>query len=177
MMHTTKRFLTVLSLAGAALIAAPAALAQAAAPTKILSIRSAEILQQSPQLKSFVDRMKKEFEQRGKDLEAEGRRLEEEFAQFRKDSAVLSATDYAKRKKELDSRRSDFEAKGRQLQEDMGMRERQLRAEMMSKIQSVIVQIAKERGADLVVQDPAFATDVVDVTGEVIKRLQGAAAK
>lgn len=90
---------------------------------------------------------------------------------------MLSAADAAKREKDLTTRQLDLQYKQRQFQEDFANRDRQLTTEMMAKIKGVIVQVAKEKGADLVVQDPIFAADSVDITAEVLKRLQAGGGK
>ena len=43
---------------------------------------------------------------------------------------------------------------------------------MRERINAVIVEVAKELKYDLVVQDPAFASDAMDITDEVLKRLK-----
>lgn len=171
MMRKVTRVLTVLSLAGAALAVATPALAEA----KIVSIRAAELVQQSPQFKAGAEKMKAEFDRRKNEIEADAKRFVEDAKKFQKEADLLSAADRAKQEKDLNTRRVDLEYKQRQFQEDFANRDRQLTSEMMAKIKGVIVQVAKERGADLVVQDPVYAADSIDITAEVLKRLQAGA--
>lgn len=168
MMRKATRVLTALTLACAALSVATPALAEA----KIVSIRAAELVQQSPQFKAGADKMKAEFDRRKNEIEADAKRFVEDAKKFQKDADLLSAADRAKQEKDLNTRRVDLEYKQRQFQEDFANRDRQLTTEMMAKIKGVIVQVAKERGADLVVQDPVYAADSIDITDEVLKRLQ-----
>lgn len=169
-MRNLTRILSILALASGSLLAS----APAMADTKIASIRAAELVQQSPQFKAGADKIKAEFDRRKNDLEAEAKKFVDDAEKFKKERDLLSAADLAKREKDLSARQVDLQYKQRQFQEDFANRDRQLTTEMMAKIKGVIVQIAKEKGVELVVQDPIYATDAVDITAEVLKRLQGA---
>ncbi len=172
-MRNLTRIFSVMTVASAVLLAAPAI----AADTKVLSIRAAELVQQSPQFKAGADKIKAEFDRRKNELEAEAKRFVDDAEKFKKERDVLSAADAAKREKDLTTRQLDLQYKQRQFQEDFANRDRQLTTEMMAKIKGVIVQVAKEKGADVVVQDPIFAADSVDITAEVLKRLQAGGGK
>lgn len=172
-MRNVTRILSAMTLACGALLAAAPAMAQ----TKIASIRAAELVQQSPQFKAGADKIKAEFDRRKNELEAEAKRFVDDAEKFKKERDLLSAADLAKREKDLSSRQVDLQYKQRQFQEDFANRDRQLTTEMMAKIKGVIMQVAKERGADLVVQDPIYASESVDITAEVLKRLQASGAK
>lgn len=172
-MRNVTRILSAMTLACGALLAAAPAMAQ----TKIASIRAAELVQQSPQFKAGADKIKAEFDRRKNELEAEAKRFVDDAEKFKKERDLLSAADLAKREKDLSSRQVDLQYKQRQFQEDFANRDRQLTTEMMAKIKGVIMQVAKERGADLVVQDPIYASEAVDITAEVLKRLQASGAK
>lgn len=163
-------FSAVLLLAGALLAAAPAS-AQA---MRIATIRSTELVQSSPQFKAGQDKMKAEFERRATELEAEAKKLAEDIKNFQKSSDLLAAADRAKQEKDLNTRKIDFEYKSRQFQEERTTRERQLFADMMTRIKSVIEAVAKERGIDLVVENPVYAAPSVDITADVLTRLQSA---
>lgn len=159
----------------AVLLALPAALmltAQAQSPAKIGAIRTADVVLQSPQFKSGADRMKAEFERRRNELEANAKKFQEDVEAFQKEAEFLAATDRAAREKNLSERRIDLGLQQRQLQEDMTNRDRELTQDMRARINEVIVQVAKDQGFDLIVQDPAYASEAVDITDDVLKRLQ-----
>lgn len=161
------------SLGLAALLFAALALPLAAqAEVKIAAIKSNDLFLNSPQYKAGQDKMKQEFEKRGKDLETEAKKLQDDLKKFQKEADLLAGADRAKQEKDLNTRQIDFNYKQRQLQEDVQNRDRQLTQDMRAKIQDVIVAFAKEKGYDLVVQDPVYAVDAVDITDEVLKKLQ-----
>ncbi|MFA5939401.1 MAG: OmpH family outer membrane protein [Sinimarinibacterium sp.] len=161
-------------LAAAALAASVFATAPAFAEAKFAAIRSNELVQQSPQFKTGQEKMKQEFERRANDLEAEAKKFGEDVKAFQKEAELLSAADRAKKEKDLNTRKIDLEYKSRQFQEERTTRERQLFAEMMGKIKTVIEQVAKEQGITLVIENPVYAEPGLDITDEVLKRLQSA---
>lgn len=150
----------------------------ASAELKIITIRGGEIVQASPLFKAGQAQFKTEFEKRKGDLEAEARKLGEDAKKFQREADVMSSDARAKAEKDLQTRKIDFDYKQRQLGEDAQKRERELYDKLMASIKQVVIEIAKEQNADLVLQDPVFSAPGIDVTDQVIKRLQsGAAAK
>lgn len=169
-MRKTLTFAPALAIAAVlAIVSAPAM-----AELKIITIRAGELVQASPMFKTGQTQMKTEFEKRKGDLEAEARKLSDDAAKFKKEADVMSGEARAKVEKELQTRKIDFDYKQRQFGEDFQKRDREMSEKLMGSIKEVVMAVAKERGADLVLQDPIFASSAVDVTDEVVKRLQAA---
>lgn len=146
------------------------------AEMKIITIRAGELVQASPVFKSGQAQIKAEFEKRKNDLEAEARKLGDDVKKFQREADVMSSEARAKAEKDLSTRKVDFDYKQRQFGEDFQKRDRELSDKLMNNIKEVVIQIAKEQGADLVLQDPVFAAPGIDVTDQVIKRLQAGSA-
>lgn len=161
-------------IAAAGVFALMVAGAASAADTKIATIRVGDVVQQSPQFKAGADKIKAEFDRRKADLEADVKKFQADAAKYQKEGDVMSPADRAKTEKDLTARQVDLQYKQRQFQEDFQNRDRQLTSDMMGKIKTVIEQVARERGVDIVVQDPVFNTPAVDITDDVLKRLQSA---
>ncbi|MGH8455707.1 MAG: OmpH family outer membrane protein [Stenotrophobium sp.] len=163
------------AIAGASLLMSGAAMAD----IKIATIRAADLVQQSPQYKAGADKIKAEFEARRNTLEADIKKFQDDAKKFQKEGDLMSASDKAKTEKDLGARQVDLAYRQKQFQEDFQNRDQQLTTDMMGKIKAVIEQVAKEKGIDAVLQDPVYATPAVDITEEVLKRLQasGAASK
>ena len=142
------------------------------ADVKIITIRGGDIVQASPLFKSGQAQFKAEFEKRKTDLETEARKLQDDAKKFQREADVMSSDARAKTEKELQTRKIDFDYKQRQLGEDAQKRERELYDKLMASIKQVVIEVAKEQGADLVLQDPVFSAPGIDVTDQVIKRLQ-----
>ncbi|MGH8504905.1 MAG: OmpH family outer membrane protein [Stenotrophobium sp.] len=160
-------------IAGAALLMSGSALAE----IKIATISLDQIVLQSPQYKAGQDKMKAEFGKRQSDLAADAKKFQDDVKKFQKDGDLMSAADKAKTEKDLGSRQVDLSYRQHQLQEDFQSRDKDLTTDMMSQIKAVIVQIAKDKGYDVVLQDPVYATPAVDISDEVLKHLQASAKK
>ncbi len=165
---------------GIALTAAALSLsahAQALPGTKIATIRSNELAAKAPQFKAMQDKLKAQFERRQNEVEAEMKKFQEDGRNFQKEAELLSAADRAKKEKDLNTRRIDLEYKGRTLQEEFQQAREQMLVETMGKLKTVIEGVAKERGVSLVVENPVYATADIDITDDVLKRLQAPSAK
>jgi len=145
-----------------------------AAAGTIVSIRAADVVQGSPQFAAGQAQLKTEFEKRKSDLEAEGRKLADDADAFNRDKNVMSADQRAKTEKDLQSRQIDFQYKKQKYQEDFSKRDRELTDGLMGRVKAVIEAVAKEKGADMVIQDPVYATPAVDITDEVLAKLKAA---
>lgn len=143
----------------------------AAAENKIAVVRSADLVRESPIYKAAEAKMKGEFEKRSKDLQDQERKLGDDIKKYQKEADTLSADARAKTEKDLGSRQIDLASAKRKFQEDLTTRDRELTQDLMGKIKDVIQQVAKERGFDLIVQDPVYFNPTMDVTDEVLKRL------
>lgn len=167
-MMTYKTVFAAAAVAASMLAAAPAI----AADVKLASIRSNELVQQSPQAKAGQEKMKAEFERRKNDLEAEAKKFGEDIKNFQKEAELLSAGDRARKEKELNTRKIDLEYKGRQFEEEFQTRMRQLNIDMMTKLRAEIEKVAKEQGIGLVIENPVYSDPSLDITDAVLKRLQ-----
>ena len=165
MRNLNRIFIATVALCAAA-IATPAM-----AEVKIGSIRANEIVRDSPQFKAMEAKMRADFERRANEIKAESKTFEEDVKKFQREADIMAPADRAKAEKELNTRRIDIGYKQRQFQEDVQRREQELTAEMLGKIKDVIETVAKKEGLDLVVQDPVYAADKIDITAAVLKQL------
>ena len=85
----------------------------------------------------------------------------------------MSTADRAATEKRLYERRVDIGLKQETLQKEAAERERQLTIEGMKVIESAIDAVAKARKVDLIVRDPVYIRDGldIDITDEVLTRL------
>jgi outer membrane protein len=168
-MRTVPSFLMPLLFVAAAVAATPAS-----AETKIAVIRTPVILRDAPQIKAADQRMKGEFEKREKDLEAERGKLQDDIKKYQREADTMSAQQRANTEKDLNTRKIDFDLKQRQFSEEAQGRNQELRREVLEKVNKAIEEVAKAKGFDLVLQDPAYAASSIDITDDVIKQLASA---
>lgn len=153
-----------------ALLAATFA-APAAAETKIAAINAPMLLREAPQVRAADQKLKAEFQKREDELKAEAKKLNEDDKRYQRDGDTMSAQQRANTAKDLQNRKIDFDLKQRQFAEQAQARNGELQREVLEKINRAIEEVAKERGLDLVVRDPAFASASLDITGDVLKKL------
>lgn len=157
-----------------AVLAAVLAAVPATAQTKIAAIRTQPILRDAPQIRAADTRLKAEFEKREADLQAEGKKLGDDIKKFQREADTMAPQQRADAEKGLNTRKIDFDLKQRQFAEQAQNRNQELRREVLEKVNKAIEEVAKEKGLDLVVQDPAYAGSSVDITDDVLKRLGAA---
>lgn len=142
-----------------------------AAETKVAAIRTPVILRDAPQIKAADTKLKAEFEKKEKDLDAEGKKLGDDIKKFQREADAMSAQQRADAEKGLNTRKIDFDLKQRQFAEAAQARNQELKRDVLEKVNQAIEAVAKEKGYDLVLQDPAYANPAIDITDEVLKRL------
>ena len=160
-------------LISAALLAGGLTVSNAAqAEMKIAVIKSARLLQESPQYKRAQQQMQADFADRAKALETEAKKLGEDIDEFKRNQDVMSLSERNRMEKDINNRRVDFNYTERKFREDLQAREKELANTLMNQISSVIKDVASSGGYDLVLQDPVYASDAVDITDAILTRLE-----
>lgn len=145
--------------------------APAAAETKVGVISAPILLRDAPQVQSANQKFKAEFQKREDDLKAEAKKLQEDDKKFQREGDTMTAQQRADTAKNLQSRKIDFDFKQRQFAEQAQARNNELQGQVLEKINEAIQAVSKEKGLDVVVRDPAFAKQELDITGDVLKKL------
>jgi outer membrane protein len=153
------------------------AAAPAWAEVKIAAIRTPVLLREAPQIKDADSKLKAEFDKKEKEVEAEGRKLQDDFKKYQRDADSMSAQQRGTAEKDLSTRKIDFEQKQRQYSEEAQSRNAELRQEVLNKMSKAIEEVAKEKGIDVVLQDPAWISPTMDITDDVLKKLGVSAPK
>lgn len=168
-MTNVHTFLISGAVLGLALVASPAA-----AESKIAAIRTPVLLRDAPQIRVADQKLKAEFEKRERDLQAEGKKLSDDIKKFQREADTMSPQQRADSEKSLNTRKIDFDLKQRQFAEEAQNRNGELRREVLAKVNEAIEAVAKAKGLDLVLQDPAYVAPGLDITDEVLKHLGSA---
>lgn len=154
----------------AASFTASAQVAPAAGP-RIAAISEPVLLQRAPQVQAANVKFKAEFQKREDELKAEAKKLTEDDKRYQRDGDTMSAQQRANTTKDLQTRKIDFDLKQRQFAEQAQARNGELQREVLEKINQAIREVAREKGLDLVVSNPAYAADGLDITGAVLDKL------
>ena len=153
-----------------------AASAAAQADVKIAAVRN-DLLQNSAQIKAAQAQIQAEVDKRRAGLEAQAKQLADDAQKYQRDGATMSVDQRDKTEKDLNTRKAQLDYDQRKAQDELQARSQELQGAAVSKIRDVIFQVGKEKGYDLVVSDAFIINPAVDITDDVLKRLnaQGAA--
>ena len=163
---------TMISAAMVAFCTLPA-LAQAQGALKIGVVDIGQLLQESPQAIAANERLSDEFAPRQREIMALQTALEEKAASLQKNAEVMGLEERENAQRDL---RNDERAVVRaqnEFREDLDLR----RNEVIGNVQrDVLVEInafGKDQNFDLILVDGiVYASDAVNVTGQVLQRLQ-----
>lgn len=155
----------------AAILLGTAVAAAAAEPARIAVISTSQLLREAPQVQAADARFKAEFQKREDELKAEARKLDEDDKRLRREGDAMSAQQRANLQKDIYTRKTDFDLKQRQFAEQAQARNAELQREVLEQVNKAIVEVSREKGIDIVVRDPAYASEAFDITGDVLKKL------
>lgn len=172
MTHMTRQFVSAL-VAGAALAAAPAAIAQ---ELKIGFVNFPRLIEESPQAKAAVQALENEFMPRQREVAAQQKQLQEKRDKLQKEAAVMSEADRVRTEREVRDLEINLQRRFNELQEDLNLR----RNEELGRAQRALLQevqsYARANGYELVVSEGVlFAAEGVDITPQVVAAIKAKA--
>jgi outer membrane protein len=159
-------------LACGVLAAAPGALAQAAG-TRVAFVDMKRLLDNAPQMQAGRDAIAREFAKRDADLKTQEQRLAELEDRQRRESALLPRDVADARQQEIDTLRRSLDRIRTRLREELNARANEETGRRWDEINDVVVEFAREKNYDLVVQSPViYAAASIDITDQVLERLR-----
>lgn len=143
-------------------------------PAKIGVVDLQKIMQTSTQMKDIQKKLEAEFKPRRDKLVAVETTLKGDMEKFKRDSAILSATQKKELEKKIVAAQQQFERDGQQYQQELSAAHNEAMEGLYAKVRSAIGNIAKNDKYDLIVQKDAapFSAETLDVTDKVIKAIQ-----
>ncbi|WP_454721256.1 MULTISPECIES: OmpH family outer membrane protein [Cupriavidus] len=165
--------LAAAALATGALLAAAPAMAQEA---RIAAVNSERILRDSVPAKQAQVKLEQEFSKRDRDLQDMAQKIKGIADKLDKDTAVLADADRQRRQREVADLDREFQRKQREFREDLNQRRNEELAQVLERANRVIRQLAEQRKYDLIVQEAVYVNPRIDITDDVMKALNGAAA-
>jgi outer membrane protein len=143
--------------------------------TKIAIIDLTRLQQEATIFKTASSEFRSDLQKKQQALEAQGRQLQEDEDAFRKNADVMSPDDRLKKQKDLQNREADF-AYGRQKAEEYAQqKQNELYNQIGARVHDVCVQVAREKGYDFVLQNVVVGPPSVDITNDVLTRLNASA--
>jgi len=136
-------------------------------------VNVARVLQQAPQAEQAKKRLEREFAPRDKRLVAmqkELKKLEEKLA---RDAAVMSDSERRKLERDILAKQRELKRAREEFREDFNLRRNEELGKLQRQVFEAVKSLAKEENYDLLLTDGVvYASDRVDVTDKVLKRLK-----
>lgn len=156
----------------AAVLSLMLSVGNAYAALKIAVVRSAALVQDSPQYLTAQASIKAEFGKRKAALDTQAKKLADDIQTFKKNADVMTPDEREQKQNQLITRQNDLKFQQDKFRQDLETTDREKTKQLMDQIQSVITSVAKQEGYGLVLQDPVYATSSIDITDDVLKRLK-----
>ena len=135
-------------------------------------VNVARLLEQAPQAQAAMNALQQEFAPRQRDIVAIQRSLQEKQQTYDRDGPVMAEAERLSLEREIRDQQRDLEREQNDYLEDLNIR----RNEELGKLQrSLLQQVqthARNAGYDLVVADVLYYSAAIDITDEVLKRLE-----
>ncbi len=144
-----------------------------AADVKIGVIDLHEILQQSTEAKAINKKLEDQFKPRQEKIVAKQKDVKAEMDKYSKNSAVMNESQKSAAQEQIVKDRRDLDRMEQDYQQDLGVAQNQAMSEFLAKLKTVITQVAKKDGYDLILQKDGvpYANDSIDVTAQILKAL------
>ena len=168
---------TLAALAAAFVVTAATSM-PAMAETKIAVVRFPDLMQaaqSAPAAKANTQKAEADFGKRADDLRAQEKKLSDDMDKFKRDSATMTKEQSDKTSRDLNSRQSDLKFQEDQFQRDYEAKRQDIAGSLQETVKAAVVLVAKEKGIDLVVPTAVYAAPSLDITDDVMKRLNAAA--
>ena len=167
---TRRRWAAVLSALLAALVLAGTVSAQ---QPRLGYVDMKRLLDNAPQMLSARAALQREFAARDTEFKAQEARLAELQENLRRDGAMLPKEEADARQYEIDTQERSVERMRTRMRAELNARVQEENNKRWDEIHDVVVEYARERKLELVVQSPViYASPAIDITDAVLERLQ-----
>lgn len=165
-----KQMLTVY---GLILFAVTAALPVGAmAEMKVGFVDLAKLSESAPQIKAAQGKIDAEFSSREQELISLQRKMTKLEEQLSKDGAVMSDSERSKLERDILGKRRELKRSQDEFRDDLNIRKNEMLRQVNIEIGEIIENFAKTEKYDLILaQGVMFASDRVDITDKILKKL------
>lgn len=150
-------------------ILAPSAFAQGA---KIAYIDANVLVEKSPQSQRVEQELEAAFADRQRDLRNRINQFRVDQEDFEKNALLLSEEERAAKTRDLQAEQREIQRAQRDFREDLESERRTRIRELETLISAVVLDVSRDGGYDLVVQQAVFVSPDIDITDEVLELLK-----
>lgn len=144
-----------------------------AADFKVGFVNVARLLEKAPQAEKAKKDLEREFAPRDKKLLAEQKDIKQMEERLARDAAIMSDSERQRLDKDLISRKRDAKRLQDEFREDFNLRRNEELTKLQKEIFEAIQTLAKDENYDLLLTDGVvYASDTIDVTGKVERKLE-----
>ena len=144
-----------------------------AADFKVGFVNVARLLEKAPQAEKAKKDLEREFAPRDKKLLAEQKDIKQMEERLTRDAAIMSDSERQRLDKDLISRKRDAKRLQDEFREDFNLRRNEELTRLQKEIFEAIQTLAKDENYDLLLTDGVvYASDTIDVTGKVERKLE-----
>src|SRR6478609_3532441 len=150
----------------------------AAAEIKIGVVDIAKLFAESPQAKVVQEGLRAEFQPRLQQLVAQEQALKVRNDKYQKDLATMAADQRTKAEKDLRDSARELDRKKQELQDDSNAKRQEEMNKLQRQLFGEVREYAKAQNFDIVIAEGVlYATPTVDITAQVLAKLQAGAPK
>ncbi len=140
--------------------------------TRIGFVDPVRLIEQAPQGAQALESLEDEFRAREEELKNLHDRVQTMEADLEKNILVIDATDAQTRQREIENLKRRLARSQQEAREDYNLRRNEELAKLQTLVRQVIVDLARDRGFDLVVEQAVYVSDAVDITDQYWKFLR-----
>jgi len=138
---------------------------------KVGYVNAAKIVELAPQGEAALKKLEKEFGPRDDELRAMRDEINNLENDLEKNSLVMSESDRREKEKQLRDLNRSLKRSRQEFREDYNLRRNEELAKLQREISKAIVEIAKTENYDIILQDLVWASENIDITEKVLKKL------
>ncbi|MGB5540241.1 MAG: OmpH family outer membrane protein [Gammaproteobacteria bacterium] len=144
----------------------------ARAELKVGFVDLAKLSENAPQIISAQGKIDAEFSSREKELVALQRKIAKMEEELSNNGAVMSESERGGKEREILSKRRELKRSQDEFRDDLNIRKNEILKQVNIEIGNVIEALAKDEKYDLIIaQGVMFASDRVDITETILKKL------
>ena len=143
-----------------------------AAEIRIGYVNLAKVLEEAPQGVAARKKLESEFRPRDKELVTLQERVKQVEDEIRSNQQGLREAELRKRERELLSLKRELKRLTQEFREDYNQRWNEELSSLQQTVQRAVSELARQEKYDLLVNEGAlFASDAIDITDKVLRRL------
>ena len=145
--------------------------AEAQQSARIGFVDPVRLIEQAPQGAQALKKLEDEFRSRDDGLKDLHIRIQEMEADLEKNILVMDAATAQTRQRDIENQKRRLARAQQEAREDYNLRRNEELAKLQTLVREVIVDLARDRNFDLVVEQAVYVSDAIDITEQVLERL------